>query len=167
VLSLGQPAAYSSGAPGSKPGDEVLEIVTLAPAVDQLTVAFQDVLLTMPKAPTVGWVKSKRGRLADVNFGPAGGYLVTDEYGKIKTVLGRGFAAPEVQTVDRITAEDGVRYFVRAQAFTYQGTDGKYYTLAVVEDKVPVMHGVWLDGASRSASNLGDAGQFRVLPLKR
>ena len=111
-----------------------------------------------------GWITSPSGlRMASVWYLPGGGYKVTDRDGQLSGVFGDGFTVSQSDRLKGFSDAAGNLFSLLVTAYTYQGSDGGYYSAAFAENGQIVMGGVWLDGANRIASNFTDQTQFRTL----
>jgi hypothetical protein len=89
--------------------------------------------------------------------------VVTDRAGKVKAVFGPDFVASLAHSLKGFRDQSGTMFSLPMTAYTYQGKDAKYYSLAVADNGQIVMSGVWSSGAERIAGNFTNPALFRVL----
>lgn len=85
----------------------------------------------------------------------------------VLAISGGSVSGQQSDSLKGFKDEQGNMFWLPVTAYTYQGSDGKHYSLAVLENKQIVMAGVWSDEANRVASNFTDPALFRVLFTKK
>jgi hypothetical protein len=114
------------------------------------------------------WVASKRGgELAEIFDAPEGGHCVVDatrpfHSGGTVTWFGARFTPAVSREVKAYRDKNNNVIQQNATAHTYEGLDGRYYTIALGPHRETFMLGVWLDEAKRIADDFMDPAAFKV-----